>query len=684
MLIALHQQGWAILWCNKEKYPPVKGWQDYQTTEAEIRLKFNQYEHWCTVGGYNDLEILDFDEKHEQGIFERWKSTLSEESAIVLATLPINTTPSGGFHVRYFCDEIEGNQKLCLAPDGKEASIETRGIGGQALIPPSPGYSMIQGSLLDTPRIAVTVRNEFIAKAKACSSVPVTVSSPVSHSPSGKAHQAAGSSYDNDSPGNHYNQTASWADLLLPLGATFVRQVNDVIYVRRPGKTHGISATINYSGTNKLNVFSTAWAPFPGPSGNYNFSSHDLFGAYTLLHHNGDFKAAAQSLKPSTESVIIEEPTNEVTELPYGARTLAGIEPVPIDWLWRGFLARRKLTLWAGVGGVGKSQLAIDTATRVTRGFAWPFEPDQKATQGSVILISAEDDISDTLVPRLLAAGADLEKVIILNEFKTYDEKEKKNVIELVNLSKHLPQIEEIVKKIGDVHLIVIDPILAYMRGKDSNNSQETSEALHAVRQLTDRTNVSTLLITHLNKGGAANANDATGRIMGSQAFVSVVRSAFVIAPIVPPEPEEGESVEPLDGPQQVGMICIKSNNFPLHKIKPLVYTVESVDLPSKTGELIETSVIKWQRQDLELNANDLVQKKGRPSVIADVKRWLWATLNANDREPIDSKEVIDMAMTHRGYSRRSVYNALEELQGKVKVVENPDDKRKVFWTLED
>src|SRR6476469_6986026 len=90
----------------------------------------------------------------------------------------------------------------------------------------------------------------------------------------------------------------------------------------------------------------------------------------------------------------------------------ADIQPEPIEWVWPGRVAIGKQTLVAGEAGLGKSQVAIAMAAAVTRGAAWPCD-EGRAPVGNVIFFSAEDGAEDTIVPRLMAAGADLNRVHI-------------------------------------------------------------------------------------------------------------------------------------------------------------------------------------------------------------------------------------------------------------------------------
>ena len=102
------------------------------------------------------------------------------------------------------------------------------------------------------------------------------------------------------------------------------------------------------------------------------------------------------------------------------SRCAAEILPEKIEWLWRGRLARGKHTCIAGEPGTGKSQLSIAMIAIVTTGGEWPCAEGQ-APLGSVIILSAEDGAADTIVPRLMAAGADLERVHVVSAVRHTD-----------------------------------------------------------------------------------------------------------------------------------------------------------------------------------------------------------------------------------------------------------------------
>ena len=103
-------------------------------------------------------------------------------------------------------------------------------------------------------------------------------------------------------------------------------------------------------------------------------------------------------------------------------RCAAEIEPEPIDSIWDGRIARGKLTVIGGDPEEGKSQLGVYISAAISNGGAWP-NNEGKAPRGSVIILSAEDGAEDTLVPRLIAAGADRRKIHLLEAVSESDKK---------------------------------------------------------------------------------------------------------------------------------------------------------------------------------------------------------------------------------------------------------------------
>jgi putative DNA primase/helicase len=203
-------------------------------------------------------------------------------------------------------------------------------------------------------------------------------------------------------------------------------------------------------------------------------------------------------------------------------RRAADIEPEPIRWLWPDRIAIGKLSLLAGEPGLGKSQLTCVFTAAVTTGGMWPGDGGNTAPLGSAIILSAEDDAADTIRPRLDAAGADAGRVFIISAVKGENGKGHRSF----NLQADLALLEKQITQIGDVRLVVIDPVSSYLGKVDSHRNAELRAVLEPIGEMSSRLGVATLAVTHLNKGGGTSANN---RFIGSIAFVAAARAAFIV-----------------------------------------------------------------------------------------------------------------------------------------------------------
>lgn len=203
-------------------------------------------------------------------------------------------------------------------------------------------------------------------------------------------------------------------------------------------------------------------------------------------------------------------------------KRLADVSPEPIDWLWPGRIALGKLTLIPGDPGLGKSFLSLDLASRVTRGTKWPDSSDC-APQGSVVLLSAEDDAADTIRPRLDAAGADVSRVFALSAIAGRDADGPYE--RPPDLGRDIAEIGKAIDTVPDCKLVIVDPISAYMGGADSHKDAEVRSVLAPLATLAAQRKVAVVCVTHLRKG----EGQAIHRSMGSVAFAAAARAVWTV-----------------------------------------------------------------------------------------------------------------------------------------------------------
>jgi AAA domain len=193
------------------------------------------------------------------------------------------------------------------------------------------------------------------------------------------------------------------------------------------------------------------------------------------------------------------------------------------EWLWPGYLGRNKVAHFGGASTEGKSPVTLDLIARLTSGSAWPDGSENTLGPRSAILLAAEDDWSDTIIPRLELAGADLTKV---HKFFV-----KQQAVELTpSLDNDCQRLEQEIKRIGNVALVVIDPITNYLGSKKMNLEEEIRGGiLMPLSDVAKNNNCSIVTVGHLNKRGAEAG--VLQRLMGAAAFGGVARDVFIFGP---------------------------------------------------------------------------------------------------------------------------------------------------------
>ena len=188
----------------------------------------------------------------------------------------------------------------------------------------------------------------------------------------------------------------------------------------------------------------------------------------------------------------------------------------PVKWLVRYLIPKGMFTLLAGHGGAGKSSLLAHMVASLTRGKA-PFGLDfDVGPPMNVAIYNCEDAVDEVLVPRLVAAGADLSRVTLING--TTDSAGKTDSFSLLNI----PELEEYHREKA-FDLIIIDPISSTIGNAGANDNSETDirPLLEALCAFCERTKVSAIGVKHLGKG---ERDTAAMRVLGSVAYSSVAR----------------------------------------------------------------------------------------------------------------------------------------------------------------
>lgn len=206
-------------------------------------------------------------------------------------------------------------------------------------------------------------------------------------------------------------------------------------------------------------------------------------------------------------------------------RTLSEVRIEPTRWLVPEYVPSGMISVLAGEGGQGKSSLTLHLASSVTRGqtaFGLTYTP---GPPGDVLLCSAEDDPARTTTPRLLAMGADVSRVHIVEGVR--DQNGSTSGFDLSQMDKVREELERDPGR--KVRLLVIDPVTAYVGGTGVNDHRDSElrSLLRPLAEIAHQHDLAVLLVMHLNK---ATAMKAVNRIVGSGAYVNAARAVFIVA----------------------------------------------------------------------------------------------------------------------------------------------------------
>jgi putative DNA primase/helicase len=203
---------------------------------------------------------------------------------------------------------------------------------------------------------------------------------------------------------------------------------------------------------------------------------------------------------------------------------LSTLRAKPVKWLVHKRIPLGKLVLLAGDGGNGKTVWTLALAADGSRGRAALGLKYDPPGPFDTLLISCEDDFEDTVVPRLLAAGADLDRIHRVDGVDTEDGKPAPFCL------LHYEQMRVALEANPDIRLVIIDPAGAYVgrSGVNDHKDSELQALLGPMAELAAEKGVTIILVKHLNKGVGIKA---VQRVTGGIAYVNTVRSGFLVAP---------------------------------------------------------------------------------------------------------------------------------------------------------
>ena len=329
------------------------------------------------------------------------------------------------------------------------------------------------------------------------------------------------------------------------------------------------------------------------------------------------------------KSIVLKEPSKPET---VKIIRMSDVELTPVEWLWKPYLPFGKLSVLQGNPGEGKTYFAMHLAAACTNGKLLPNM--ERMEPFNVIYQTAEDGLGDTVKPRLIEAGADLDRVLVIDDSEVQltlsDERIEKAIIE------------------NNARLVIIDPIQAYLGADvDMNRANEVRPIFMRLGQVAQRTGCAILLIGHLNK---AAGMQSLQRGLGSIDIAAAVRSVMFIG---------------------------KLKHDPTMRI--LTHEKSSLAPPgvSLAFSLGDEGGFRWVGE-YDITADEMLsgiepQRETKTQQAKD----LICTLLAGEKQVLS--EDIDKAALEKGIPGRTVRDAKRELGDalKSKIVEG---RKKVFW----
>ena len=317
---------------------------------------------------------------------------------------------------------------------------------------------------------------------------------------------------------------------------------------------------------------------------------------------------------------------DDAASLPIGnAVRLSEIVPDSIRWLSPGRLALGKITVLDGDPGLGKSTLLCEFAARITRGD--PLPGGQPSPPRGVILLAAEDDLHDTIRPRIDAAGGDPHRIVTLLSVPDRSAPGRP-----VALPGDAPILGAVAAH-ADAALVIIDPLAGFLGPRrGANDPAHVRRILAALREVAERANVAIVVVRHLNKTSAANPMYRGG---GSIGIIGSARCGLLLAP-------------DRDDPDR-RILAATKENLTAHT-PSLAFRLEPVP-----GSGVARVV--WEGES-PVSATQLLHDSaanpGVRSALDETRQWLRAALAAGPRP---SKTLQEEAAAH-GHAHRTLVRA--------------------------
>lgn len=356
------------------------------------------------------------------------------------------------------------------------------------------------------------------------------------------------------------------------------------------------------------------------------------FVSIPVITKSTDEKVFEQKDLTSKESISKEDSNiNNNDFITFDTRT-----PKELEFIWNKMIVKGNLNIIEGIGGTGKSFLTDWLVSAITNGYKMPFSDDYFKV-GNAIIQNAEDDIDGTTLPRLIANGANLEKVGYINE-----EEKAFNIKQLKRLEEKIINFKP--------EIVILDPLTSYLSGINMYVANEVRDVLKPLKELAQKHNCAIVFIMHLNKGSGSAIN----RTLGSIDFVSIARSVLLV------------TEDPQDNTQRL-LIPVKTNLMKDSEKRTLCYKIN------------DNGAIEWIEDRGYISADDILnQTESSFNKDSITRGYILGVLAKGDISSTELKYLV----TEKGNITEKSYNICKAMLRKENLIDYYQKENKYYWTL--
>lgn len=339
-----------------------------------------------------------------------------------------------------------------------------------------------------------------------------------------------------------------------------------------------------------------------------------------------------------------EKKQKELVQISTFVRRLSEYDSKDLKYLWGHYFPRASVSIVAGNPGQKKTAFMIRVAAAITRGERL-FEGNQVLPYGSVMLATSEDSIEHTIRTRFDAAGGDMSRFFVLPSD--------------LNIMEQWEELDTTIEDIGDVKLIIIDPITAFMQaGADGNSNTDVRTIMRAVHELAEKHNLSVVGISHLNKD---QSKSVWARLLGSIAWNAAARAVYMIG--ADPQRED------------VSIVACAKTNF----VEPpaIEFAVKTVQVETTTGPKDEM-YLDVSAYEGDMTIDEIFQTK-RLSKLEFMEQWLKHRLGDGN---MVAAVTLKKEAQQRGYSWTSISKVANTMKPRIERHKSREKDGRWYWSM--